>query len=332
MNLPGQITIPWNILQLSIGDGPSNVCLRQGQSQTFGRVTIRVEQVGQVQAQRYDGSPIALSRVALSISMTLADKIEEAGAVLMLGLGPALLGAAVVADRTPPAPGVPADKASPDIGHDLANADLRRRPRRRIVNTLSGRRALIGAGAVATTLAVVVAGCTGLASRNDIGGAPTANASTPASSAGVPPASAGPVQVAITFPGVRTPPVPQMVMVDGTSRNLGPGQKIWVFTRNPGDTHLNPQPQAAVLSPDGSWKSQTFIGSAGDAGKSFQILVAVADAAAAAAITGYLASALQTGRYPGLAGLPAGAVQYGQVSVTRQGTQTSPPASAGAAS
>jgi hypothetical protein len=92
MNLPGRATLPWNVLQLSIGGGPANVCLREGQSQTFGDVTIHLEQVGQVQAQS-NGGPIALSRVELSVSTRLAQKIEDFGGPLILALGATLFGA-----------------------------------------------------------------------------------------------------------------------------------------------------------------------------------------------------------------------------------------------
>ncbi len=56
--------------------------------------------------------------------------------------------------------------------------------------------------------------------------------------------SLGPVQVQITVPGRQTPPakVAQAILVQGTVQNLRPGQKIWVFTQNPGSSHLNPQP------------------------------------------------------------------------------------------
>ncbi len=141
------------------------------------------------------------------------------------------------------------------------------------------------------------------------------------------PPPAGAARVQITFPAGRRrrPRCPRWSWCKALAATFGPARKSGVFTRNPGDTHLNPQPQAAVLSPDGSWSSQTFVGSAGNAGKRFQILVAVADAAAATAITDYLANAHQTGNYPGLTNRPAGARRYGQVSVIRQGAQTSPP-------
>ncbi len=127
------------------------------------------------------------------------------------------------------------------------------------------------------------------------------------------------MRVEITFPARQTPPatVAQAILVQGTARNLRPGEKIWVFTQNPGDSHFNPQPQAAVVSSSGSWSSQTFVGSAGDAGKQFQILVAVADSAAATTIISYLANANRTGNFPGLPKLPAGARLYGQVPVIR---------------
>lgn len=92
MNVPGRATLPWNVLQLNIGGGPANVCLREGQSQTFGDVTIHLDQVGQVQAQS-NGGPIALSRVELSVSATLARKIKDFGAPLVLAFGMVLFGA-----------------------------------------------------------------------------------------------------------------------------------------------------------------------------------------------------------------------------------------------
>jgi hypothetical protein len=102
-------------------------------------------------------------------------------------------------------------------------------------------------------------------------------------------------------------------------------RSIWVFTQNPGSSDLNPQPQAAVITSAGSWTSQTFVGSGGDAGKQFQILVVTADAAAVATITGYLDRARQTGNYPGLPNIPAGARLYGKVPVIRQGGPAASP-------
>ena len=90
-----------------------------------------------------------------------------------------------------------------------------------------------------------------------------------------------------------------------------------MFTQNPGSSHFNPQPQAAVINPAGGWTSQTFVGSGGDAGKQFQILAVTADAAAVNTITGYLARARQTGNYPGLPQIPAGATVYDKVPVIR---------------
>ena len=111
--------------------------------------------------------------------------------------------------------------------------------------------------------------------------------------------------------------VAQSVVVQGTVQNLRAGQEIWVFTQNPGSSRFNPQPQAAVIGSAGGWTSQTFVGSGGDAGKQFQILAVTADAAAVNTITGYLARAHQTGNYPGLATIPAGARLYDQVPVIR---------------
>jgi hypothetical protein len=128
--------------------------------------------------------------------------------------------------------------------------------------------------------------------------------------------SAGPAQVHIVSPSPGAQ-VPAAVAVRGTSAHLGTGQVIWVFTINPGGSSLNPQPRPAAVGCDGSWSSPAFVGGAGDAGKQFQILVAVADPAAAAAITAYLANAQRAGSYPGMAGLPTGARLDGQLTVTR---------------
>jgi hypothetical protein len=128
--------------------------------------------------------------------------------------------------------------------------------------------------------------------------------------------SAGPAQVHVSSPSPGGQ-VPAAAAVRGTSAHLGAGQVIWVFTINPGGSSLNPQPRPAAVGCDGSWSSQVFVGGAGDAGKPFQILVAVADPAAAAAITAYLADAQRTGSYPGMAALPAGARLADQLTVTR---------------
>jgi hypothetical protein len=321
MNVPGRASVPWNILQLSIGGGPANACLRQGQSQTFGDVTIRVEQVGQVQAQLHGGRAIALSRVELSVSKTLAQKIEDLGAPLMLGFGMVLCGAAFPG-KTPREPGAPGRAAPPAIEQAPANADTETHSKGRIFRAVSAGIALLAAGGVAASL--VLAGCTGAALSPAALPTGTGTSGGPAS-----PPPSGPVQVQITVPGRQTPPamVAQAVVVQGTVQDLRAGQEIWVFTQSPGSSRLNPQPQAAVVNSAGSWTSQTFVGSGGDAGKQFQILAVTADAAAVNTITGYLARAHQTGNYPGLPGIPAGARLYAKVPVIRQGGPASPPPS-----
>jgi hypothetical protein len=111
--------------------------------------------------------------------------------------------------------------------------------------------------------------------------------------------------------------VPKATPMRGTATNLARDQMIWVFTVNPRDPHMNPQPQAAVVQPDGGWSSTAFVGSDGDAGKQFQIFVVVADPGAVNAIKTYLSNANQTGHYPGLAALPDGAREYDRISVVR---------------
>jgi hypothetical protein len=312
MNVPGRATVPWNILQLSIDGGP-DVGLRQGQSQTFGDVTIRVAQVGQVQAQHLNGGrQIALSRVELSVSTTLAQKIEDFGAPLMLGFGLILCGA-TFPDRTPPEPGAPGHPAPPANEDAPAATDTKTHTRGRISRAVPVSIALLVAGGIAASL--VLAGCNGAAPRPHLLPIGTGPSSSPA----VSPPPSGPVQVQVTVPARQTPPakVVQAVVVRGTVQNLPAGQQIWVFTQNPGSSRFNPQSQAAVISPAGGWTSQTFVGSSGDAGKQFQILAVTADAAAVNTITGYLASARQSGNYPGLAKIPAGATVYDKVPVIR---------------
>jgi hypothetical protein len=323
MNVPGRATLPWNILQLSIGGGP-DVCLVQGQSQTFGDVAIRVEQVGQVQAQLYGGPAIAFSRVELSVSTTLAQEIEDFGAPLLLGFGMALCGA-TLPGGTPREPGAPGRPGRPATEQATAGAGTKTHTKGRIFRAVSAGIALLGAGGVAASL--VLAGCTGAAPPSS---APSTGTGIPASPAASP-SPGGPVQVQITVPGRQTPPatVGQAILVQGTVQNLPAGQKIWVFTQNPGSSDLNPQPQAAVINSAGSWTSQTFVGSGGDAGKQFQILVVTADTAAVATITSYLDRARQTGNYPGLPGIPAGARLYGKVPVIRQGGPAASPSPGG---
>jgi hypothetical protein len=324
INVPGRATLPWNILQLSIGGGPANVCLRQGQSQTFGDVAIRVEQVGQVQAKLYSGPAIALSRVELSVSTTLAQEIEDFGAPLLLGFGMALCGA-TLPGGTPREPGAPGSPGRPATGQATAHAKTHTKGR--IFRVVSAGIALLVAGGVAASL--VLAGCTGAAPPSP---APSTGTRIPASPVASPPPG-GPAQVQITVPGRQTPPatVAQAILVRGTVQNLPAGQKIWVLTQNPGGSALNPQPQAAVINSAGSWTSQTFVGSGGDAGKQFQILAVTADTAAVNTITGYLDRARQTGNYPGLPTIPAGARQYDKVPVTRQGGPVASPPPGGPA-
>jgi hypothetical protein len=323
MNVAGRATLPWNVLQLSIGGGPANVCLRQGQSQTFGDVTVRVEQVGQVQAKRYDGRAIALSRVELSVSTTLAERIADIGAPLMLGFGMALCGAAL-SDGTRRGPEAPGRQGAPVIGEDVADGDTNRHIRDQISYVVSVGIALLVTGAAAVSLVLV--GCSGASTHARTRAGPSSTRTSASARPAPPSPPSGPAQVQITVPGRPTPPatVPQAVLVQGTARNLRAGQKIWVFTQNPGSSHLNPQPQAAVISPAGSWTSQTFIGSSGDAGKQFQILAVTANPAAVNTITSYLARAHQSGNYPGLPSIPAGARLHDQVPVIRQGGPAPP--------
>jgi hypothetical protein len=312
INVPGRATLPWNILQLSIGGGPANVCLRQGQSQPFGDVTIHVEQVGQVQAQLYDGRAIAFSRVEMSVSTTRAQRIEDFGAPLLLGFGMVLCGA-ILPGGTPLEPGAPGRRRRPTIGRATGNAKTKTQTKGPVFLAASAGIALLIAGGVTTSL--VLTGHTGAAPP---AAAPSTGPGIPASPVASP-SQGGPVRVQITVPGRQTPPaeVPQAIQVQGTVQNLPPGQKIWVFTQNPGSSDLNPQPQAAVINSAGSWTSQTFVGSSGDAGKQFQILVVTANATAVNTITSYLATARQTGNYPGLPQIPAGAQLYDKIPVTR---------------
>src|ERR1022692_776923 len=96
-----------------------------------------------------------------------------------------------------------------------------------------------------------------------------------------------------------------------------------------GDLDAEPAGALWVISSAGGWTSQTFVGSGGDAGKQFQILAVTADAAAVNTITGYLARAHQSGNYPGLPQLPAGARLYDKVPVIRQGGPAPSPSPSG---
>jgi hypothetical protein len=100
----------------------------------------------------------------------------------------------------------------------------------------------------------------------------------------------------------------------GTSREIPAGQTLWVFVAPHRTPIYSPQQSPAIIQPDGAWSSLTFVGSAGDKGKVFDIVLALVDQQGQQAIHNYLAANSQNG----LDGLPPGATIVDKLTVWRK--------------
>jgi hypothetical protein len=134
-----------------------------------------------------------------------------------------------------------------------------------------------------------------------------------------PGASNKPPDVAITSlqDGEQAPMM--MDTVRGTSKNLSPGQEIWLVVVVQGSGRFYPQEGPISVQADGDWASPSvFLGVKNDSGKKFHILAVLATQEAGNAFAKHLEEGGQTDNYPGLQRLPAGAVEYDRVTVTRE--------------
>jgi hypothetical protein len=123
--------------------------------------------------------------------------------------------------------------------------------------------------------------------------------------------------VTITYP-INQARVDQTETVRGTSQGLSAEQVIWVvvFVQEVGRYY--PQNRPADMEAGDNWSSIVYIGIPADTGKRFDILAVVANEEAQDAFTVYLADARDRSDWPGLESLPAGAVIYDRITVTRR--------------
>ena len=102
--------------------------------------------------------------------------------------------------------------------------------------------------------------------------------------------------------------------VKGNYKELSGGQMLWVVVAPFHTSNYYPQQNPAILQPDGTWSSLTFVGSAGDAGRAFDILLVLVDAQGQQAFNNYLSDTNQHG----LNGLPPGVTIVDKVTVWRK--------------
>lgn len=124
-------------------------------------------------------------------------------------------------------------------------------------------------------------------------------------------------KVVITYP-VNLARVEQSETVRGTVERLPAGQVIWVviFVQEVGRYY--PQNRPADIEAGGKWSSLVYLGQPNDSGKRFDVIAVVANAEAQNAFNAYLADARDRGDWPGLETIPAGAMIYDRVTVTRK--------------
>jgi hypothetical protein len=102
--------------------------------------------------------------------------------------------------------------------------------------------------------------------------------------------------------------------LQGTYTAIPSGRTLWVFVAPFRTSTYFPQPNPAIIQPDGNWSSLTFVGSAGDAGQVFDIFLVLVDQQGQQVINKYLAAHTPNG----LSGLPPGSVIVDKVSVWRK--------------
>lgn len=114
--------------------------------------------------------------------------------------------------------------------------------------------------------------------------------------------------------------ISRIEMVQGTFQKVPDAESIWIAVVPLGveEYRYHPQGPATKLS-GGKWQATAFIGmdSPEDEGREFDIHALLADERGEEKILEYLDTAQASGSYPGLLGLPPGAVSYDQVRVIR---------------
>lgn len=105
--------------------------------------------------------------------------------------------------------------------------------------------------------------------------------------------------------------------IRGTSTRLRPGQEIWIIVISL--SRYYPQDGPVIIERNGNWASPpAFIGTDRDVGRTFYVLAVLANSQAGTALDHYLEVGNQTGNYPGIKRLPAGAQEYYRVPVIRR--------------
>jgi len=120
--------------------------------------------------------------------------------------------------------------------------------------------------------------------------------------------------------------VPMLTEASGTAdvKALN-GRSIWFAVTTPGIAGFFIQGDwptmsgPATVTTEGKWTSPTIVvGQAGDIGRSFDIVVLLANNSAAGEFWNYLQQGHQTGRFVPMMHLPAGAQEYLRISVVRK--------------
>lgn len=123
--------------------------------------------------------------------------------------------------------------------------------------------------------------------------------------------------VEITEPGKNGMDVTQSIQVKGRAVDIPPDLHPWVVVHPTGSIGWWPQVSELVVNPsDSSWVVEAIVGATQDGGKSFDIVVVLADQDAHRAFNRYLQDALATGNYPERP-LPAGTDILDNVTVIR---------------
>ena len=102
--------------------------------------------------------------------------------------------------------------------------------------------------------------------------------------------------------------------VKGNYKEIPAGLTLWVVVAPFRKQIYFPQQNPAILQPNGTWSSLTFVGSTPDAGRGFDILLVLVDQRGQLAFDQYLVGSNQNG----LNGLPAGATIVDKVTVWRK--------------
>ena len=100
----------------------------------------------------------------------------------------------------------------------------------------------------------------------------------------------------------------------GSYKQIPAGQTLWVVVAPFSTSQYFPQQSPAVIQPNGTWSSLTFIGSPADAGRAFDIFLVLANQQGQQALMAYLAGQTQNG----LSNLPPGATVVDKVTVWRK--------------